>query len=129
MKNSAKITNRILTKYIKFRFQKNSSLTLELKKIYKLNLFLLSIQLSSVLWDRDRASFYSLTSSNISKWELDDSSEKQAHSWDINRALKENITDAIWVRNNNIHFCNSHLWLYENASFSHYLDDIAMHCF
>ncbi|KAF3823823.1 hypothetical protein GH733_006827 [Mirounga leonina] len=52
--------------------------------------------LSSVLWDRERASFYSLTSSNISKWELDDSSEKQAHSWDINRALKENITDAIW---------------------------------
>lgn len=99
MKNSTKITNRIL--YINFRFQKNSSLTLELKKCINLT-FLLSIQLSSVLWDRERASFYSLTSSNISKWELDDSSEKQAHSWDINRALKENITDAIWVRNNNI---------------------------
>uniref|UniRef100_A0A8C0LYD1 Nucleoporin 133 n=1 Tax=Canis lupus dingo TaxID=286419 RepID=A0A8C0LYD1_CANLU len=57
--------------------------------------------LSSVLWDRERASFYSLTSSNISKWELDDSSEKQAHSWDINRALKENITDAIWGSESN----------------------------
>ncbi|XP_045293385.1 nuclear pore complex protein Nup133 isoform X2 [Leopardus geoffroyi] len=57
--------------------------------------------LSSVLWDGDRGSFYSLTSSNISKWELDDSSEKQAHSWDINRALKENITDAIWGSESN----------------------------
>lgn len=57
--------------------------------------------LSSVLWDRDRASFYSLTSSNISKWELDDSSEKQAHSWDINRVLKENIIDAIWGSESN----------------------------
>ncbi|XP_073076070.1 nuclear pore complex protein Nup133 isoform X1 [Manis javanica] len=52
--------------------------------------------LSSVLWDGERSSFYSLTSSSISKWELDDYSEKQAHSWDINRVLKENIADAIW---------------------------------
>ncbi|XP_055281818.1 nuclear pore complex protein Nup133 isoform X1 [Moschus berezovskii] len=57
--------------------------------------------LSSVLWDRERASFYSLTSSNICKWELDDSSEKQAHSWDINRVLKENIIDAIWGSESN----------------------------
>ncbi|XP_045393002.1 nuclear pore complex protein Nup133 isoform X3 [Lemur catta] len=57
--------------------------------------------LSSVLWDRDGSSFYILTNSNISKWELDDSSEKQAHSWDINRALKENITDAIWGSESN----------------------------
>ncbi|KAJ8787319.1 hypothetical protein J1605_005724 [Eschrichtius robustus] len=57
--------------------------------------------LSSVLWDRERSSFYSLTSSNISKWELDDSSEKQAHSWDINRVLKENIIDAIWGSESN----------------------------
>ncbi|XP_003791033.1 nuclear pore complex protein Nup133 [Otolemur garnettii] len=57
--------------------------------------------LSSVLWDRERSSFYILTSSNISKWELDDSSEKQAHSWDINRVLKENITDAIWGSESN----------------------------
>uniref|UniRef100_A0A4X1U9P5 Nucleoporin 133 n=1 Tax=Sus scrofa TaxID=9823 RepID=A0A4X1U9P5_PIG len=57
--------------------------------------------LSSVLWDRERSSFYSLTSSNISKWELDDSSEKQVHSWDINRVLKENIIDAIWGSESN----------------------------
>ncbi|KAM8813256.1 nuclear pore complex protein Nup133 [Rhynchonycteris naso] len=57
--------------------------------------------LSSVLWDRGRASFYSLTSSNINKWELDESSEKQMYSWDINRALKENITDAIWGSESN----------------------------
>lgn len=56
------------------------------------------MQLSSVLWDSERSSLYSLTSANISKWELDDSSERQVHSWDMNRALKENITDAIWVR-------------------------------
>uniref|UniRef100_A0A2K5VM80 Nuclear pore complex protein Nup133 n=1 Tax=Macaca fascicularis TaxID=9541 RepID=A0A2K5VM80_MACFA len=59
------------------------------------------LTLSSVLWDSERSSFYSLTSSNISKWELDDSSEKHAYSWDINRALKENITDAIWGSESN----------------------------
>ncbi|XP_008049307.2 nuclear pore complex protein Nup133 [Carlito syrichta] len=57
--------------------------------------------LSSVLWDRERSSFYILTSANISKWELDDSSEKLLHSWDVNRALKENITDAIWGSESN----------------------------
>ncbi|KAM6185565.1 nuclear pore complex protein Nup133 [Rhynchocyon petersi] len=59
------------------------------------------LTLSSVLWDRERSSFYSLTSSSISKWELDDSSEKQIHSWDLNRALKENIIDAIWGSESN----------------------------
>ncbi|XP_007936712.1 nuclear pore complex protein Nup133 [Orycteropus afer afer] len=59
------------------------------------------LTLSSVLWDRERSSFYSLTSSNINKWELDDSSEKQAHTWDLNRALKENIADAIWGSESN----------------------------
>ncbi|KAF6073549.1 nucleoporin 133 [Phyllostomus discolor] len=59
------------------------------------------LMLSSVLWDRERASFYSLTSSNINKWEVDESSEKQVHSWDINRTLKENITDAIWGSESN----------------------------
>ncbi|XP_037676723.1 nuclear pore complex protein Nup133 isoform X3 [Choloepus didactylus] len=59
------------------------------------------LMLSSVLWDRERSSFYSLTNLNMSKWELDDFSEKQAHNWDINRALKENITDAIWGSESN----------------------------
>ncbi|XP_077005521.1 nuclear pore complex protein Nup133 [Tamandua tetradactyla] len=59
------------------------------------------LMLSSVLWDRERSTFYSLTNLNISKWELDDFSEKQAHNWDINRALKENITDAIWGSESN----------------------------
>ncbi|KAM5143811.1 nuclear pore complex protein Nup133 [Callospermophilus lateralis] len=54
------------------------------------------LMLAGVLWDSGSSSFYSLTSSNISKWELDESSEKQAHSWDVHRALKENVTDAIW---------------------------------
>ncbi|XP_002760617.4 nuclear pore complex protein Nup133 [Callithrix jacchus] len=59
------------------------------------------LTLSGVLWDSEKSSFYSLTSSNISKWELDDTSEKHVHSWDINRALKENITDAIWGSESN----------------------------
>ncbi|XP_020024420.1 nuclear pore complex protein Nup133 isoform X3 [Castor canadensis] len=59
------------------------------------------LMLAAVLWNRGRSSFYSLTNSNISKWELEDSSEKQAHSWDIHRALKEHITDAIWGSESN----------------------------
>nr|XP_004659740.2 nuclear pore complex protein Nup133 [Jaculus jaculus] len=59
------------------------------------------LMLSSVLWDRENSSFYTLTSSSISKWELDDTSEKQAHSWDLHRALKESITDAIWGSESN----------------------------
>lgn len=62
---------------------------------------LLSAQLASVLWDRGGSSFYTLTSSNISKWELDDSSEKQVHSWDVHRTLKESITDAVWGSESN----------------------------
>uniref|UniRef100_A0A8I6A7P7 Nuclear pore complex protein Nup133 n=1 Tax=Rattus norvegicus TaxID=10116 RepID=A0A8I6A7P7_RAT len=59
------------------------------------------LMLASVLWDRGNSSFYTLTSSNISKWELDDSSEKQVYSWDMHRALKESITDAIWGSESN----------------------------
>ncbi|KAM4828637.1 nuclear pore complex protein Nup133 [Thomomys bottae] len=59
------------------------------------------LMLAAVLWDKGNSSFYSLTNSNISKWELDDSSEKQAHSWDVHRALKENVTDAIWGSESN----------------------------
>lgn len=39
-----------------------------------------------------------LTSSNLNKWDIDDSSERYILSWDVNRILKEHITDAIWVR-------------------------------
>lgn len=56
------------------------------------------MQISNVLWDRERSSFYMLTSSNLNKWEIDDSSERYILSWDINKILKEHITDAIWVR-------------------------------
>ncbi|TFK08504.1 gamma-aminobutyric acid receptor subunit rho-3 [Platysternon megacephalum] len=57
--------------------------------------------LSSVLWDKARSSFYALTSSNLNKWEIDDSTERQVLSWDINRILKEHITDAIWGSESN----------------------------
>uniref|UniRef100_A0A0P6K367 Nuclear pore complex protein Nup133 n=1 Tax=Heterocephalus glaber TaxID=10181 RepID=A0A0P6K367_HETGA len=59
------------------------------------------LMLASVLWDKRRSSFYSLTSSNVNKWELDDSSEKLTYSWDLHRVLKENITDAIWGSESN----------------------------
>uniref|UniRef100_A0A8C4KDN6 Nucleoporin 133 n=1 Tax=Dromaius novaehollandiae TaxID=8790 RepID=A0A8C4KDN6_DRONO len=57
--------------------------------------------ISSVLWDKERSSFYMLTSSNLNKWEIDDSSERYIFSWDINRILKEHITDAIWGSESN----------------------------
>uniref|UniRef100_A0A8C5UD25 Nuclear pore complex protein Nup133 n=1 Tax=Malurus cyaneus samueli TaxID=2593467 RepID=A0A8C5UD25_9PASS len=57
--------------------------------------------ISSILWDRERSSFYMLTSSNLNKWEIDDSSEHYVFSWDINRILKEHITDAIWGSESN----------------------------
>ncbi|NXT52700.1 NU133 protein, partial [Pluvianellus socialis] len=57
--------------------------------------------ISSVLWDKERSSFYMLTSSNLYKWEIDDSSERYILSWDINRILKEHITDAIWGSESN----------------------------
>lgn len=57
------------------------------------------IQLSSILWDRRSSKFYAMTSSNLHKWEIDDSVERHILSWDMNRVLRENIMDAIWVRN------------------------------
>ncbi|NXQ12626.1 NU133 protein, partial [Peucedramus taeniatus] len=57
--------------------------------------------ISSVLWDRERSRFYVLTSSNVNKWEIDDSSERYILSWDTNRILKEHITDAIWGSESN----------------------------
>ncbi|NWH76500.1 NU133 protein, partial [Piaya cayana] len=59
------------------------------------------VVISSVLWDKERSSFYMLTSSNLIKWEIDDSSERYILSWDINRILKEHITDAIWGSESN----------------------------
>lgn len=58
----------------------------------------LPVQLAGVLWDGDRSSFCSLTSSSISRWELDESSGRLALSWDVNRVLKESVADAVWVR-------------------------------
>ncbi|XP_051468943.1 nuclear pore complex protein Nup133 isoform X1 [Apus apus] len=57
--------------------------------------------ISNVLWDKESSSFYMLTSSNLHKWEIDDSSERYILSWDINRILKEHITDAIWGSESN----------------------------
>uniref|UniRef100_A0A8C6ZRM5 Nucleoporin 133 n=1 Tax=Nothoprocta perdicaria TaxID=30464 RepID=A0A8C6ZRM5_NOTPE len=57
--------------------------------------------ISSVLWDKEGSSFYMLTSSNLNKWEIEDSSERYVFSWDISRILKEHISDAIWGSESN----------------------------
>uniref|UniRef100_A0A8B9CLG1 Nuclear pore complex protein Nup133 n=1 Tax=Anser brachyrhynchus TaxID=132585 RepID=A0A8B9CLG1_9AVES len=57
--------------------------------------------ISSVLWDKERSSFYMLTSSNLNKWEIEDTSERYILSWDVNRTLKEHVSDAIWGSESN----------------------------
>ncbi|KAM7394738.1 hypothetical protein PAMP_021524 [Pampus punctatissimus] len=52
--------------------------------------------LHSVLWVGGASCLYTLTSSSLSKWEVDESSEHQIFSWDAQRALTESIADAIW---------------------------------
>uniref|UniRef100_A0A667ZM43 Nuclear pore complex protein Nup133 n=1 Tax=Myripristis murdjan TaxID=586833 RepID=A0A667ZM43_9TELE len=55
----------------------------------------------NVLWVEAASCFYALTSSSLSKWELDESSERQVLSWDASRALTESIADAIWGSESN----------------------------
>ncbi|KAM7008916.1 nuclear pore complex protein Nup133 [Tautogolabrus adspersus] len=57
--------------------------------------------LHSVLWVGGASCLYTLTSSSVSKWELDDSWEHQIFSWDAQRALTESIADAIWGSESN----------------------------
>uniref|UniRef100_A0A3Q3QI17 Nuclear pore complex protein Nup133 n=1 Tax=Monopterus albus TaxID=43700 RepID=A0A3Q3QI17_MONAL len=57
--------------------------------------------LHSVLWVGGASCLYTLTSSSLSKWEVEDVSEHQVLSWDIHRALTESIVDAIWGSESN----------------------------
>ncbi|XP_038160788.1 nuclear pore complex protein Nup133 isoform X2 [Cyprinodon tularosa] len=57
--------------------------------------------LHSVLWVEGTSCLYSLTSSTVSKWEVDDSAEHQVFSWDTRRALTESIVDSIWGSESN----------------------------
>ncbi|CAN9510775.1 unnamed protein product [Ophioblennius macclurei] len=57
--------------------------------------------LHSVLWTGASSCLYALTSSGLSKWEVDDSSEHQIFSWDVRRVLTESIADAIWGSESN----------------------------
>ncbi|XP_054460330.1 nuclear pore complex protein Nup133 [Anoplopoma fimbria] len=57
--------------------------------------------LHSVLWVGGASCLYTLTSSSLSKWELDDSWEHQILSWDAQRALTDSIADAIWGSESN----------------------------
>ncbi|XP_041108732.1 nuclear pore complex protein Nup133 [Polyodon spathula] len=59
------------------------------------------VTLHSLLWDKEKDCLYTLTSSNVNKWEVDENSERQVFSWDISRTLKENIADAIWGSESN----------------------------
>ncbi|XP_068087938.1 nuclear pore complex protein Nup133 [Hyperolius riggenbachi] len=49
----------------------------------------------SVLSDKDDC-LYTLTNTNINKWEVDDGSDNHVFSWEMGKLLKENISDAIW---------------------------------
>ncbi|KAL1005970.1 hypothetical protein UPYG_G00066290 [Umbra pygmaea] len=57
--------------------------------------------LHSVLWVGETGCLYTLTSSGLSKWEVDELTERQVLSWDSSRALKESIADAIWGSESN----------------------------
>ncbi|KAM3865494.1 nuclear pore complex protein Nup133 [Diretmus argenteus] len=57
--------------------------------------------LHSVLWEGETGCLYTLTSSSLSKWEVDESSEHQVLRWDASRALTESIADAIWGSESN----------------------------
>ncbi|XP_062980462.1 nuclear pore complex protein Nup133 [Elgaria multicarinata webbii] len=57
--------------------------------------------LSSILWDKNSSRFYAVTSSNLYKWEIDDTTERQVLSWDMNRILKESIMESIWGSESN----------------------------
>lgn len=54
------------------------------------------VTLHSVLWDNENECLYTLTSSSLNKWEVDETSERQIFSWESSRILKEHISDAIW---------------------------------
>uniref|UniRef100_A0A665TYX7 Nucleoporin Nup133/Nup155-like C-terminal domain-containing protein n=1 Tax=Echeneis naucrates TaxID=173247 RepID=A0A665TYX7_ECHNA len=57
--------------------------------------------LHSVLWAGRASCLYTLTSSSLNKWEMDDSWEHQTLSWDARRSLNESIADAIWGSESN----------------------------
>lgn len=57
--------------------------------------------LHSVLWVAETGCLYTLTSCGLSKWEVDEVTERQVLSWDSSRALTESVADAIWGSESN----------------------------
>ncbi|XP_037546551.1 nuclear pore complex protein Nup133 [Nematolebias whitei] len=57
--------------------------------------------LHSVLWVAGTSGLYTLTTSSLSKWEVEDNSEHQIFSWDTRKALTESIVDSIWGSESN----------------------------
>ncbi|XP_029450044.1 nuclear pore complex protein Nup133 [Rhinatrema bivittatum] len=56
--------------------------------------------LCSMLWNKEDC-LYTLTNSSLNKWEMSETSEHHVLSWDMNRILKEHISDAIWGSESN----------------------------
>ncbi|XP_067845644.1 nuclear pore complex protein Nup133 isoform X2 [Heptranchias perlo] len=59
------------------------------------------VTLSRVLWDEENECLYTLTSSSLNKWEVDETSERHIFSWDLNRSMKEDLGDSIWGADEN----------------------------
>lgn len=57
--------------------------------------------LHSVLWVGEAAVLYTLTSSRLNKWVVEESSEVQVLSWESSHALTESIADSIWGSESN----------------------------
>ncbi|XP_040926973.1 nuclear pore complex protein Nup133 isoform X2 [Betta splendens] len=57
--------------------------------------------LQSVLWAGAASCLYTLTSSSLNKWDVNDRWENQVLSWDARRALTESIADSIWGSESN----------------------------
>ncbi|XP_048844114.1 nuclear pore complex protein Nup133 [Brienomyrus brachyistius] len=57
--------------------------------------------LHSLLWVRSTGQLYTLSSCSLSKWEVEESSEHQVLSWDINKNVMESIRDAVWGSESN----------------------------
>ncbi|CAH2251509.1 nuclear pore complex Nup133, partial [Pelobates cultripes] len=54
----------------------------------------------SVLWDKGDC-LYTLSDSTINKWEMDETSEYHVLCWEMDKILKENISNAIWGSGSN----------------------------
>ncbi|KAJ3614211.1 hypothetical protein NHX12_017786 [Muraenolepis orangiensis] len=57
--------------------------------------------LHSMVWACKAGCLYTLTSSSVCRWEVEESSEQQTLSWNSRCSLNESIADAIWGSESN----------------------------